>query len=104
MRNNLLDETCRRRHESGEDMVISVDGRWSSRRQAMEGTVTCFEVGTNDIIDVQHIGNRLLNASAVTPLEDLSVELMRAINVIYSQSRTGSSTSKKLPSAMETAV
>lgn len=54
-RNALLDEAANQR-KNGEGVHISVDGRWSSRRQAMEGTVTCFDNKTKEIIDVQHVG------------------------------------------------
>lgn len=49
----MLDEVCETRQ--GTKVKISIDGRWASRRQAMEGTVTCFDAEAKQIIDVQHI-------------------------------------------------
>lgn len=74
VRNQLLDEACKRRH--GAPVRISVDGRWSSRRQAMEGTVTCFDADTKEIIDTQHIGERLLFP--------LPLQFMRALCLLIS--------------------
>lgn len=56
VRNSILDSACLERQQSGANVIISVDGRWSSRRQAMEGTVTCFDARTREILDVQHVG------------------------------------------------
>lgn len=53
IRNQILDDACEVR--KGTEVSISIDGRWSSRRQAMEGTITCFDAETKQIIDVQHI-------------------------------------------------
>ena len=50
----MLGEACKRR--DGTEVKIAVDGRWSSRRQALEGTVTCFDAEAKEILDVQHIG------------------------------------------------
>ena len=43
-RNSILDDRCE--HRRGTPVKISIDGRWTSRRQAMEGTVTCFDADT----------------------------------------------------------
>ena len=54
VRNQILDGASKARH--GSEVTISIDGRWSSRRQALEGTVTCFDAEAKEIIDIQHIG------------------------------------------------
>ena len=53
-RNVLFDERIRR--ATGRKVRISVDGRWSSPKQALEGTVTCFDADSQEILDVQHVG------------------------------------------------
>ena len=56
VRNLILDLASIKRQQSNANVTITVDGRWSSRRQAMEGTVPCFDAHTREILDVQHIG------------------------------------------------
>lgn len=45
----------------GQNVRISVDGRWSSHFQALEGTVTCFDSDKSNILDVQHIGEQIIS-------------------------------------------
>lgn len=56
IRNSMLDDICAAYQASPQPLTISLDGRWSSRRQAMEGTVTCFDAMTGKVIELQHIG------------------------------------------------
>lgn len=53
-RNALMDEQILSVKERA--VRISLDGRWSSTRQALEGTVTCYDVDSRRILEVQHIG------------------------------------------------
>lgn len=58
IRNNVLDEAARQRQDADKEIMISIDGRWSHRRQALEGTVTCFDAHTKEILELQHIGKQ----------------------------------------------
>src|SRR4051794_21205202 len=74
LRNSLLDQRCREISTSQSQgsmppIRISIDGRWSSRRNAMEGTVTCFNSSNNQIIGVQHcIQDRSRQINQIEPL------------------------------------
>ena len=56
-RNRLLD--TRIQEAVGRDVCISIDGRWGSPRQALEGTITCFDSAYEHVLDVQHIGKQM---------------------------------------------
>lgn len=57
-RNNHLDTFLE--EQRGNAIKISVDARWGTKRNALEGTVTCFlhpaDGSRKEIIEVQHIG------------------------------------------------
>lgn len=55
-RNKLLDARIAALAQSGVEVRISIDCRWSHRRNAMAGTVSCFNLKSSKLLDLQHVG------------------------------------------------
>ena len=59
-RNKLLDARIAALAQSQAEVQISIDCRWSHRRNAMAGTVSCFDLKRGQLLDVQHVGKPII--------------------------------------------